>query len=391
MTLFLSFTSLWAQSRSLTPGPWRFELKTTHGTIPFIVQFSIVKDQYSGILYNGAEEIPLDVTLSNAGVSIPIQSFELSLELTYPKDGIMYGHLVRHNKNPNPRTPIMAIFGKSPRFPEMTEAPTVDLNGKWSITLTHDTNKQEQGVLILKQDKNKIFGSILTPTGDYRYMEGIVWGNKFRAASFDGVYNYLFAGEMTQGKIKAEILNSYKTHVEGIRDEKAALPNAYEQTKVSSLNFEFPDLLGKKISLSDNKFKNKPMVIQIFGSWCPNCLDETNFLVNWYSQHSKRNIEILALAFERSLDNKRARVQLLKTQKKYKIPYTILLAGSTSEDKPMDKLPEIKNFISFPTLIFLNKKHEVYKVHAGFSGPSTGEFYIKWIEEFNSIINELVK
>ena len=74
-----------------------------------------------------------------------------------------------------------------------------------------------------------------------------------------------------------------------------------------------------------------------------------------------------------------------------KIPYTVLIAGSTSQDKPADKIPGIKNFISFPTTVFLNKKHEVVKVHAGFTGPSTGEFYQKWKTEFNQTVDELLK
>jgi len=391
ITLFLSFMSFSAHSRRLNTGPWRFELKTTHGIVPFIINISNIKNKYSAILLNGDEKIPLHINFSDIGISIPIQTFELSIELTYPKNGKMYGHLVRHNKNPKSKIPLTATFGESLRFPEIDESSPIDLNGKWSVTLTHDTNQKEQAVLIFKQNKNKIYGSILTQTGDYRYMEGVVWGNKFKAASFDGVYNYLFTGEVIDKRLKAEILNSYKTQVEGSRDDKAELPDAYAHTKVDSLNFEFPDLFGKKISLKDQKFKDKPVIIQIFGSWCPNCLDEMNFLIPWYSQNSKRNIEVLALAFERSLDTKAAKLQLMKTYNKYKIPYTLLIAGSTSEDKPMDKIPGIKNFISFPTVIFLNKNHQVFKVHSGFNGPSTGDYYEKWKKEFNSIVNELVK
>jgi thiol-disulfide isomerase/thioredoxin len=391
LTLFLFFASFGLHSRSFTPGPWKFELKTTYGTVPFIVHFSKTNEKYSALLHNGAEKIPLEVRLSETGISIPIQNFELSLELNYPQNGVMYGHLVRHNKNPKLKTPVSATWGKLNRFQEVDFPSTVDLTGKWSVTLTDDKNQPEKGVLILKQHKNRIEGSILTPTGDYRYMEGVVIENQFKAASFDGVYNYLFTGEIIEGKMKAEILNSYKTQVEGVRDDNAALPDAYAQTKVSSLQFEFPDLFGKKVSLNDEKFKNKPVIIQIFGSWCPNCLDEMNFLIQWSSQNPNRPVEILALAFERSLDTKGAKIQLLKTYHKYKIPYTVLLAGSTSEDKPMEKLKGLNNFISFPTTIFLNKKHEVLKVHTGFSGPSTGEFYDKWKKEFNLIVDQLVR
>ena len=116
-----------------------------------------------------------------------------------------------------------------------------------------------------------------------------------------------------------------------------------------------------------------------------------NFLIPWYEKNNKRGVEIVALAFERSLSIEEATRQLLKVQKKLNVPYVILQAGSTAEDKPSDKLPGLTNFISFPTTIFLNKKHEVVKVHAGFNGPSTGEYFEKWKVEFNQTIDALVK
>ena len=116
-----------------------------------------------------------------------------------------------------------------------------------------------------------------------------------------------------------------------------------------------------------------------------------NYLIYWYNQNHQRGVEISALAFERSLSVEEATRQLLKVQDKLKVPYTILQAGSTAEDKPMDKLKGLKNFISFPTTIFLDKNHHVVKVHAGFSGPSTGEYYKLWIKEFNDNIDGLLK
>ena len=316
----------------------------------------------------------------------------MALEMNPPKDGVMEGFLIRYNKNPAVKTPVFAIYGESERFPEDKSKPKIDLTGKWAVTLNdEDLDEESEGVLIFDQKGNELHGSLLTPTGDYRYMEGFVSGNEFEAASFDGVYNYLVKGEVKKGKLKARILSSYRVLIEGKKDEKASLPDAYKQTQVEKLKFQFPDLQGKKVSLDDPQFKDKPVIIQFFGSWCPNCLDETNYLIPWYGENKKRGIEIIALAFERSLGSKEAKTQLLKTQKKMKIPYTVLIAGSTSQDKPADKIPGIKNFISFPTTVFLNKKHEVVKVHAGFTGPSTGEFYQKWKTEFNQTVDELLK
>jgi thiol-disulfide isomerase/thioredoxin len=222
-------------------------------------------------------------------------------------------------------------------------------------------------------------------------MEGVVQKDKFEAASFDGVYNYVFRGTIKDGKLIGEIASNALTKVTGSKDEKAHLPDAYKQTELPQLKFIFPDLKGQSVSLTHPKFKNKPVIVQIYGSWCPNCMDEMNYLIPWYHENNKRGIEIVALAFERSLSPEAARIQLLKVQNKLKVPYPILRAGSTSEDKPADKIQGLKNFISFPTTIFLNRKHEVVKVHAGFNGPSTGEFFDTWKKEFNQTVDELLK
>ena len=241
------------------------------------------------------------------------------------------------------------------------------------------------------QKKQNFSGSILTLTGDYRFIQGVVNGNEFEGASFDGVYNYIFKGSVKDGEMTAEILSDLRTKISGKIDPKASLPDAYEQTKLKELKFIYPNLKGESVSLNNSKFKNKPVIVQIYGSWCPNCMDEMNYLIPWYNTNAKRGIEVVALAFERSLSVEGATRQLLKVQKKYKVPYTILQAGSTAEDKPAEKIPGITNFISFPTTIFLNKKHEVVKVHAGFSGPSTGEFFRRWKLEFNKTVRELLE
>ncbi len=390
MMLFLTFQ---AESSVLDTGPWRFELKTSNAVIPFIIEFKLVKNKYYGTLRNGKETIKLnDIKIINKRVSIPLQMYQSSLEMEQPKKGRMTGLLIRHNKNPKVETPVQAIHALNVKYPEEKNKPLIDLNGKWSVTLMDEDDKKDTGVIIFEQKENELHGSILTPTGDYRYMEGFVSGSEFEAASFDGVYNYLVRGTVEKdGKLEAKILSSSITKIEGKKDPNAELPDAYKQTQVESINFSFPNLAGRKVSLTDKKFKNKPIIIQFFGTWCPNCLDEMNYLIPWYNENKNRGIEIVALSFERGLSHAEAKKQLMKVQKKKKIPYTLLLAGSTSEDKPMDKVPGLKNFISFPTTVFLNKKHEVVKVHAGFTGPSTGEFYVKWKTEFNQTVNEILK
>ena len=380
-----------AYGMKLNSGPWRFELKTTHAVIPFIMDLKWKNGRMSGTLHNGKEKIPLkDIVVKAKKISIPLLTYELSIELTQEKPSLLVGYLVRHNKNPEVKTSLVGIHGEANRFPGEKEKPSINLEGRWDLTLTDGEEKATPAIGKFTQKGNILTGTILTPTGDYRYLEGVVSGTSFAAASFDGVYNYLFSGTIIKNELDGTIKSNTLTKVKGTLNDKVELPDAYKQTSIKEIKFSFPNLKGEMVSLTDVKYKNKPVVIQIFGSWCPNCMDELNFLSPWYKEHSSQGVEILALAFERSLGKTEALAQLYKLQNKLKVSYPILHVGSTSEDKPAAFLPGLENFISFPTTIFLNKKHAVEKVHAGFSGPSTGEYYEKWIKEFNQTVTELI-
>jgi thiol-disulfide isomerase/thioredoxin len=382
-----------AGAANFKPGPWRFELKTEHAEIPFILHLQWQKNQVIGQLDNGKEKIALSgIRYHKNKLSIPLQTYEVSLELEHTSPTQFKGHYVRHNKDPKVMLPVSGVHGYDRRYSGESLRAKINLQGRWEVTLASELSEPTPGIVVFEQDGNRIHGSILTPTGDYRYFEGEVSEESFKAASFDGIYNYLFTGQLKNGQLEAKILSTSVTKVVGKLNPKAQLPNAFEQTKIAALNFEFPDLnSGRPVTLKDPRFRNKPVIVQIYGSWCPNCMDEMNYLIPWYQANAKRGIEIVALAFERSLDAKLARQQLLKVQKKKQVPYPILIAGSTADDRPADKLTGLQNFISFPTTIFLNRKHQVVKVHAGFSGPSTGEFYEKWKADFNATVDKLLK
>ena len=152
----------------------------------------------------------------------------------------------------------------------------------------------------------------------------------------------------------------------------------------------FKNLKGEQISLSDKRYQNKAIILQVFGSWCPNCIDELNFLIPWY-QTKPKDIEVIGLSFERTSSEQESRKLLKKVISKREVPYEMLLVGKTAEETPTNKLPWLKNFSSYPTTIFLDKKHQVYKVHSGFTGPGTGIYFDQFKEEFYEIVNHLIK
>lgn len=380
LILFLMLFSLplWA----VKDGKYRLELATQYAKIPFQLEFK--NKGKEAIILNGDEHIKLKNLGSKKKnhLSLEIPPYQIQLSLDFSADNVS-GFLVKSNGSQLPVKGTLndTLFESTKRKPE-------NFHGKWEVT----DGKGEKNVLLLEQNHGQIKGSYLTPYGDYRYFNGRIDGPKFEASSFDGVYNYLITGELKGDKLEAQILANYKIELQGKRNPQAKLPDPYKLTQMNKkLDFKFPDLDGKTVALKDPEFRNKPVIVQIFGSWCPNCIDELKYLIPWYEKNQKRGIRIIALSFERTQDLKRTQMVLKKLAREYGLNYPMLIAGLNSEDTPENKLPGLKNFKAFPTTIYLDKQHNVFKVHAGFNGPSTKEFYEEWQTEFNLTIDQLLK
>jgi len=126
------------------------------------------------------------------------------------------------------------------------------------------------------------------------------------------------------------------------------------------------------------------------GSWCPNCVDEAAFLAPWYKENKARGVEIVALSFERKDDLDFARTRISKFVKRFDIAYDILFAGLADKSQASEKLPALNRVLSFPTTILIDRKGNVRKIHTGFSGPATGEYYQEFIRHFNEDVTTLL-
>ncbi len=177
-----------------------------------------------------------------------------------------------------------------------------------------------------------------------------------------------------------------------VRKEDAVLPDAYSVTGLKkgykTLGFSFPDSDGNMTSLADESLKGKVVILQISGSWCPNCFDESVFLAGLWNKFNP-SIDVLCLSFERSEDFQKAKSEAMKLKSVAKIPYRMLITGKTPS-QVQDALPELDNFRSFPTTIVIDKKGTVRKIHSGFSGPGTGVHYRSFVQEFTKFIEELI-
>ena len=157
-------------------------------------------------------------------------------------------------------------------------------------------------------------------------------------------------------------------------------------------DFSFPDTNGNLVSLQDEQFKDEVVLVQIMGTWCPNCLDETKFYTKYFNENKNDDLEIVALAFEYAPTKEKAIASINRLINSAGVPYPILLAqyGSSSKSKANEKLPMLNHILSYPTTVFIDKKGKVRKIHTGFNGPATGEKYDEFVVEFENFVSQLL-
>jgi len=380
-------------------GPWRGVLTMQGIQLP--INLEIVKDQsagYDAYIRNAGEKLLLDeVTFEGDSAIFKLHVFDAELKVKVNGDSLHGFYIKSYEKNY--RVPFKAGFGTDYRFEKVDSAarPAANFAGKYTVVFTNETDTTP-AVGIFQQKGNYAKGTFLTATGDYRYLEGNVKDGKLLLSTFDGNHAYLFTATQTSDSTLAGDYWSGKTYHQAwtaSKDDKAALPDAESITGLKPgfdrLEFSFPDVKGNKVSPADERFKNKVLVLQLLGTWCPNCMDETKFLAPWYKQNRDRGVEVLGLAYERKTDFAYASDRVQKMKAKWDIGYDIVIAPSTNDKGEASKtLPMLSRVAAFPTTIFIGKDGKVKKIHTGFSGPGTGIYYDQFVQHFNETINELL-
>ena len=156
------------------------------------------------------------------------------------------------------------------------------------------------------------------------------------------------------------------------------------------VDFRFPDTAGQSVSLDDERFAGKVVVLALAGSWCPNCHDEAAVLAPFYREHRARGLEIVGLMFEHLDDFDQAATQVNAFREKFGIEYELLVAGFSDKTQATETLGLLDKVIAYPTMIVLDRTHTVRNVHTGFNGPGTGVHYEEFQASFSALINELL-
>ena len=380
----------------LKEGVWKGVLNLQQKELPFNFNVTHNGNHVSIELLNASERIPLEeVIIKGDSIHIPMYIFDATIHAKIIDNTVLQGVWVKPYAD-NYIVPFEAVYGLSERFKIESNSEPDLFDGKWEVDFIKEDGIGK-AIGLFDQDGSKITGTFLTPTGDYRFLEGIVDGNKLNLSCFDGTHAYLFEAEMLGNRTISGEFWSGKTWYQkwtAKRNEEFELPDPYSMTFMKegydSFEFNFRNTDGNYVDLKNDRYKDKVVVVQILGSWCPNCMDETRFYVDWYQKNRQRGVEIIGLAFERKDDFEYASSRVNNMKEKLGVNYEILIAGSTSKESRESALPMLNKIMSFPTSIILDKQHKVRKIHTGFSGPGTGSYYVQFVEEFNLFMDKVL-
>jgi thiol-disulfide isomerase/thioredoxin len=372
-------------------------------SFPIIFNLEMVneKNQPNWYIRNDVEKIRVnDLHPSGDSLIVHMPTFESTFRLQKQSGNQYSGIWIKGTTSKDQQMPVQIKPG-TVRFPVTRGKAKQDISGKWRVTFIRPAGTSRPAIAEFRQKGEKLTGTFLTPSGDYRYLEGIVSGDSLELSCFDGSHAYYFGAKISNAnKIINGVWAAGATYTEtwyAGKDPNVTLDESiaaiYLRPGEERIGFRFPDLDSNMVSLTDDRFKNKVVVVQIMGSWCPNCLDETAFLSAYYKNNKSRGVEMLALAYEYTTDFQRAKKSITKFQQKYAVDYPMLITGVSSVDslKTEKTLPQITPIKAFPSTIFIGKDGKVKKFHTGFYGPGTGVYFEEFKKEFEETVTSLLK
>ncbi len=391
----------------LSPGVFRATLETPGGELPFGLEIGEEKTQGADgehthpvlFLTNGPERVRVpEVKIADGTLTAEMPGYENTLTVQ-EKDGILTGTVKILRKHGEWKT--LALHGKrgeTQRFFAQADAKPAEVAGRWAVVFTDDQGKPSAGVAELQQAGALVTGTVLTPTGDHRFLAGEVHGDEVLLSRFDGGTAFLYKLKLTakQKELNGHVFygNWSADAVQARRDANAALPDASMLTHLRNpgarFDFTFPDLDGKPVSLSDARFNDKVVIVMLGGSWCPNCHDETTFMVPFVKAREGKGLAAVMLMFEHFGDMPQAVQAVKRFQSEFGMTYPLLIAGTSDKDDAGTRMPQLDRVYAFPTTLVIDRQGRVRKIHTGFNGPATGEKYTQFQNEFSAFIDKLL-
>ncbi len=384
-------------------GQWLATLTSPGGPLPFALELAKGTGGLTATARNGTEDVAFSSAVAKGRTLVlRIDRYDSEIRSSLEED-TLHGTWTRTTPSGPQTMPFTATRGAAARFGGSIEEPAFpvprSVQGDWSITFAEEDGSTYVGHGILESKGDAVHGTILTDTGDYRYLEGRYVNGTLELSCFDGGHAFLFrAAVQEDGSMRGDFWSRASYHAtwtaQPIEASDSPLADPFTSVSLSDaegrFRFSFPDESGEKVSDQDARFDGKVVLIDIFGTWCPNCNDYAPILARWHRDYGSRGLEVVGLAFEFTGDAKRDRAQLDVYANSHGIEFPLLLAGTSDKGDAADALPSLDVVKSYPTTILVGRDGKVRTIHSGFAGPATGEHHSELVKRLESEIETLL-
>ena len=412
----------------LPAGVWRAWLDSPGGELPFGLELQSTAGALQGFLLNPPERIPIArLSWAVGELVLHLDPYDSTIRARLGADRKSLDGTWRKRKNASTwvELPFHARLGSARRFSAgaATPAAVTPLPERWRVQFASETDAAVAVIAAAAPAGTAtetvpetaaaagdgLTGTFLTTTGDYRYLAGNRDGDRLRLSCFDGAHAFLFDAQLqdepTAGKptsaagsrrLVGHFYSGDRWHdtFTAVADEKAQLDDAFKKSRVNAPSelgtLHFPDVKGRSRALSDPAFAGKARIIEVFGTWCPNCNDEAAYLVELHKKYGPRGLSILGLAFELTGDLGQDAAQVERFAAFHHAEYPMLIAGVADKEKASRSLPLLDRVFAYPTTIFLHRDGRVRAVYTGFAGPATGAEHAELRRRFTALIEELL-
>jgi thiol-disulfide isomerase/thioredoxin len=412
-------TAVAQQSATAIDGRWDAVLSRNGVDIPFRLDIKGEGPTLQGVFYDGWT--PYDGTTSasfkDGKLVLNVDHYLTTINAAL-KDGKLDGTAVAQNRETSAQYTFRAV-----RHVETKADPNApSIAGTYVIPLATPSSKGEQAFhFVVQQRGSEATGSILRIDGDTGSYSGSYKDGKWVLSHFDGSRPGVIvvtpkadgtlevqqqverpgtaAGQATNeyGRAAtpdgryAPTLVAYKADVakaKGLPAPDDFLTHTTVRNPNEIFTFNFPDLDGKPVSSEDPRFKGKVVLAIVTGTWCPNCHDEAQYLVQLDKKYRDKGLSIVALTFEEPSQQESGLDRAKAFVKQYGVDYTYLLAGAPAE--MWEKVPQLDHLDTWPATIFVGRDGKIDAVHSGFASPASGGFHTQLQKDFEARIERLL-
>jgi hypothetical protein len=379
-------------------GWYRAEIRADDGAaVPFFLSLPADHEARNARIVNGEQEIAAEHVWSGARLDLEVPIYRTHIEAGAQPGGVLEGSY--HHESlafgdselSFAATPIDAPDPEA-RFSLTAEAPQGEHEDsleaapfdRWRLTFD-DTGDAE---LRIEGRGETAIGAVLRlDNGNAIYLAGNRRGDALALSGFDGSSLYLLeatiAGDRLEATWRAGPGLAWRERVTGVAD-------ADFQLRVDIALA--PDVFRLPIpELREAPYEGAPVILVLTGTFNPASMRVIPFLSELYAAHRDHDLQILALHYELTADERHNDEVAQRIAEIYEVPWRIEPIDGRAEDY-LAIVPAGLEHIdvqSFPVLAFIDRDGLVHALRAGFPPEAATELHAQVVEDYRRLAAEI--